>query len=37
MDLLGHSTIQLTMNTHSHVLPTLGREAADEMERLIES
>jgi integrase len=35
MDMLGHSTIALTMNTYSHVLPELRREAADEMERLI--
>jgi integrase len=35
MDMLGHSTIQLTMNTYSHVIPELRREAADQMERLI--
>jgi len=34
MELLGHSTIALTMNTYSHVIPALEREAADQMERL---
>jgi integrase len=29
---LGHSQISLTMNTYSHVLPALQREAADRME-----
>jgi integrase len=33
-ELLGHSSIALTMNTYSHVLPTLHREVADHMERL---
>jgi integrase len=32
MDQLGHSTITLTMNTYSHVVPELQREAADRME-----
>ena len=32
MEILGHSQISLTMNTYSHVLPTLQREAADRME-----
>jgi len=35
MDLLGHSQIALTMNTYTHVLPELRREAADRMEALI--
>jgi integrase len=35
MDLLGHSQIGLTMNTYSHVVPELKREAADRMERLL--
>ena len=26
MELLGHSTITLTMNTYSHVLPTMMRD-----------
>lgn len=28
---LGHSTIKLTMDTYSHVMPTLQREAADRL------
>jgi integrase len=35
MDVLGHSQIALTMNTYTHVLPELRREAADRMEALI--
>lgn len=37
MELLGHSTIALTMNTYSHVIPALEREAADRMERMLTS
>ena len=33
-ELLGHSSIALTMNTYSHVLPTLHKEVADHMDRL---
>lgn len=33
-DLLGHSTITLTLDTYSHVVPALHGEAADKMERL---
>jgi integrase len=35
METLGHSQISLTMNTYSHVLPALQREAADEMEAVL--
>ena len=35
MKVLGHSQISLTMNTYSHVVPELKREAADRMERLL--
>jgi integrase len=35
MDMLGHSTIALTMNTYSHVIPDLQREAAAKMEALL--
>jgi integrase len=35
MELLGHSTIALTMNTYSHVIPALEREATDQMDRLL--
>lgn len=33
-DLLGHSTITLTLDTYSHVVPALHGEAADKMEHL---
>jgi integrase len=35
MDLLGHSQIGLTMNTYSHVIPDLRRDAADRIEQLL--
>lgn len=35
MDLLGHSQIALTMNTYSHVIPDLRREAADQMDSIL--
>jgi integrase len=35
METLGHSQISLTMNTYSHVLPILQREAADRMEAVL--
>jgi len=35
MDVLGHSEIGMTMNTYSHVIPELRRDAADRMEALI--
>lgn len=35
METLGHSKISLTMNTYSHVLPALQREAADRMEAVL--
>lgn len=35
MELLGHSTIALTANTYSHVLPSLKREMADAMDVLL--
>jgi integrase len=35
MDVLGHSQIALTMNTYTHVIPELRREAANRMEALI--
>jgi integrase len=37
MELLGHSTIALTMNTYSHVISQLQREAADRMESVLTS
>jgi integrase len=35
MEILGHSTIALTMNTYSHVIPELQRDAADRMDALL--
>ncbi len=35
METLGHSQISLTMNTYSHVMPELQREAADKMGELL--
>jgi len=35
MELLGHSNIALTMNTYSHVLGALQREAAVQMDVIL--
>lgn len=35
MDVLGHSQIGLTMNTYSHVIPDLRRDAAQRMQDLL--
>jgi integrase len=35
METLGHSQIGLTLNTYSHVAPSLQRDAADVMDRLL--
>lgn len=35
MDVLGHSEIAMTMDTYSHVVPELRREAADRMESVL--
>lgn len=35
MEMLGHSTITLTMNVYSHVIPDLQREAATRMEEAL--
>jgi integrase len=35
MEILGHSQISLTMNTYTHVLPELRRQAADRMDDLL--
>ena len=37
MELLGHSQISLTMNTYSHVIPSLERDAAEQMNALMTS
>jgi integrase len=35
METLGHSEISLTLNTYSHVMPSVGREAAERMDELL--
>jgi len=35
METLGHSQISLTMNTYSHVIPALQRDAAERMDALL--
>jgi integrase len=35
METLGHSQISLTMNTYSHVIPALQREAAEKMQAVL--
>lgn len=35
MELLGHSTITTTMNVYSHVIPSLERDAADQMQEVL--
>jgi hypothetical protein len=37
MEMLGHSSIGLTMNTYSHVIPSLRGEAAIQMESALTS
>jgi integrase len=37
METLGHSQISLTLNTYSHVIPGLGRAAADQMDAVLET
>ncbi len=37
MEILGHSQIGLTMNTYSHVMPTLRQEVAAQMEAILAS
>jgi integrase len=36
METLGHSQISLTMNTYSHVIPALQRDAAEKMQAVLE-
>jgi integrase len=35
METLGHSQISLTLNTYSHIIPALGRAAAEEMNAVL--
>jgi integrase len=34
-DMLGHSTIAITLDAYSHVTPTMHNEAANVMDRLL--
>jgi integrase len=36
MEMLGHSQISLTMNTYSHVVPALQKEAASRMDDILQ-
>jgi integrase len=36
MEILGHSHIAMTMNTYTHVVPELRRDAAQRMEALLQ-
>jgi hypothetical protein len=35
MERVGHSTINLTLDTYSHVIQALNQEAADAMDRVL--
>ncbi len=35
MEILGHSQMSLTMDTYSHVIPALQREAAKQMDDIL--
>jgi integrase len=35
-EILGHSTLDMTANVYSHVLPSMQREAVEKMETLFE-
>jgi integrase len=37
MELLGHSQIPITMNTYSHVVPALRKDAADQMDAALKT
>jgi integrase len=37
MEILGHSTIAVTMNTYAHVAPALQREAASSLDAVLGS
>ena len=34
--MLGHSDVTLTLNTYSHVVPMLQRDAAEQLSRLLD-
>jgi integrase len=35
MEVLGHSQMRMTTDTYSHVMPALGRDAADRMDNAL--
>jgi len=35
MEVLGHSQIAITMNTYTHVIPELRRDAAERMDSVL--
>jgi integrase len=34
---LGHSSVAITLDTYSHVLPSMQRDSADRMNRLLQA
>jgi integrase len=34
-EMLGHSTIAITLDTYSHVIPTMQRQAAEAMDAIL--
>lgn len=32
---LGHATISMTLDTYSHLIPSMGRDAADRLDQLL--
>jgi integrase len=36
-EMLGHSAISITLDTYSHVLPDMQREAVDDLQRILYS
>ena len=34
---LGHSKIQITLDTYSHVLPTMQKKAAEKLDRIFQA
>jgi len=35
MEILGHSQVSLTLNTYSHLMPSLLRDAASKMDEVL--
>jgi len=36
MEILGHSEVNMTLNTYSHVIPQLRQEAAERMDEILD-